>query len=106
MEPLYNKSLEAFFYSVVVNFVRYHIYHIARVSAVSAVLGVPGEAAAESEHPGLHPHPEPLGLRPAVGQRPGREAAEDELLDTRLARETSLARRGFLVRLLQSRGSY
>ena len=35
-----------------------------------------------------------------MGQRPGREAAEDKLLDTGMARETSLARRVILVRLL------
>ena len=81
-------------HSVGVNFICYNIYHITRVSAV---LGVPGEAAAEPEHPGLHPHPEPLGLRPAVRQRPGREAAEDKLLDTGMARQTSLARRVILV---------
>ena len=66
----------------------------------SAVLRVPAEGAAQSEHPGLHPHPEPLGQRPAVGQRPGREAAEDKLLDTGMAGEASLAGRVILMRLL------
>ena len=66
----------------------------------SAVLRVPAKGAAESEHPSLHPHPESLGLRPAVGQRPGREAAEDKLLDTGVTGETSLAGGVILVRLL------